>query len=269
MKKLFTLLSLSIAITASAQSFSVYKTVNGNATQTLTNGGVITEATAVNNTTETKIKIKNNAAVTQTFTVVRRVISASPAFINNNSSSTPNTYFCFGFNCFGSATDVPGPSDYTVLLASGQTATTFPTSDNSTSNGQPFTIYVDEGTVMGDYVVRYGIHNVANNADSLEFFVAYNNGQVGLTENSNNVSSLKAFPNPAQSFVNLVMNNPNTEAITVSVYNTAGELVKAIDAPKNSGNTLQISTDDMADGLYEVVIKGNTTIQRTKVVIIK
>jgi hypothetical protein len=268
MKKIYTIFSLTLTFIASAQSFSLYKTANGNNTHTLTNGVIVDEVTSINNITETKIKIINNAASTVTLNVIRTILSSSPAFINDNSSSTPNTYFCFGKNCFGSSTSTADPDNYTVLLASGQSsATSPPMSDNSSTSNQPFNIYLEEGVVMGDYAVRYKVFNIVNANDTIEFNIKYNNGQVGITEISKAEASLKAFPNPAGSFVNLSVENSNEEVVSVLVYNALGAVVKSISMPKNTSHAVQIPTSDLANGLYEFVVRTKQSVQQTKVLI--
>jgi len=269
MKKIFTLSFLSLCATISAQTFSMYKLNNvGVVTQTITNGGNVSEVTAISGVTNTKIKIKNNAATTQTFSVLRTVVYNNPSFFLDNSASTPNTYFCFGYTCFGSGTSSPSSADFTILAASGQTSTSFPQSDNSTDNGQPFSVYVEEGSTLGDYIVKYKVFNVANANDTLSFTITYNN-PVGIkTHASNNEKISAVYPNPASNYATISLTSEISQAATLLVYNSLGMLVKTSKVNlMNGNNNVTFSTEDLASGVYNVIINTGKLSQTKKLTV--
>jgi hypothetical protein len=226
MKKIFFLLALTISFNGFTQSFSLYKTdVNFVPTATISNGNYVYESTAANALKITKFKIKNNAAVTQTFNVTRSIVSQSPLLDLSTVANAPTTYFCYGFNCFTPAVNTPGAADYTILLASGQTSSVFPNADNTVDNNQPFSIDLEEGPVTGNYVVKYKLFNVANPNDSLAFFIGYNQ-PLGLKDQDQNIDlSVNLFPNPTNHHATVLINSINNVNVIINVTNSLGQLV--------------------------------------------
>ena len=86
MKKIFTLLFISLTSGLFAQNYSVYQTNNSQMinTATLTNGYNLSSATSVTTNTASptvstiKVKLVNNTASTLTLSVIRRVIFNNP-----------------------------------------------------------------------------------------------------------------------------------------------------------------------------------------------
>jgi hypothetical protein len=179
MKKIFTLFLVSLTFGISAQSFSAYQTNNAQTinTATLTNGSYIVDNTSVTTNTASptlstfKVKLVNNSASTLTLSVIRRVIYQSPALQLDGLGNIPDTYFCFGFQCFPSNVSSPGPADYCVLGPSGSTSSPY---DNSKDNGTPFVIDLAEGLTKGKYYVNYTVFDINNLNDSICFTVKYN-----------------------------------------------------------------------------------------------
>ncbi|MBA3663975.1 MAG: T9SS type A sorting domain-containing protein [Bacteroidetes bacterium] len=271
MKKITILAFICLTAGLSAQSFSIYKTNNaGVNTVTVTNGGNLTEATVAGGNTNTKIKIKNNAANTQTFSVLRSVVFNSPTLILDGSSTTPNTYFCFGYSCFASNVNSPTPSDYTILAASGQTSTTFPYADNSFANSQPFSLYLAEGTNVGNYVIRYKVFNISNANDTLAFTVSYNPG-VGIKEHNGNVQMISGvYPNPASTEAILSVNSTRNQTGSVTIYNAIGQRVKTITVNLESGsNELKINTSELNAGVYNVTLNSSEGLSSKKLIVSK
>lgn len=255
MKKLITLSLFSLSASLFSQTFSVYKTNNtGVNTVTITNGFTLNETTTANGILNTKIKIKNNAASTTTYNVVRSLIFNAPALDLSGGPNKPTSYFCFGYTCFPNNVNSAGPSDYTILAASGQTSTTFPTSDNSTSNGQPFSIYLEEGTAVGNYVIRYKVFNVNNANDTLAFNVAYNAG-VGIKKHTVDAGMVTLYPNPSSGEVTVDAYVSSTQPAAISIYNSLGELVKVQKQNLEAGrNSVKLNTTGLSGGLYNVVL---------------
>lgn len=260
MKKILPLILVVLASKVSSQTFSLYKINNvGVNTETVTNGYNIQESTIALGSTQTKLKIKNNAASTTTYNVTRTIVSMSPNLILDGSTNTPNTYFCFGNNCFGSNVATAPPSDVTILLASGQTSSVFPMADNSKDNNQPFTIYVDEGTSAGMYKVRYKVFNVNNaSTDTVAFTVSYN-----ITSGLKSVAkaadfSYEIFPNPSNGDVTLNINSSSELASKLVVINNLGQVVKKMDVTLTTGtNNIKLNTSDLSEGIYNVVLSNS------------
>ncbi|MCE3229673.1 MAG: Secretion system C-terminal sorting domain [Bacteroidetes bacterium] len=270
MKKLLTLIIAGTASFGFAQSFSLYKTNAGGAiTHTVTNGYTIVETSTGGGQTNTKIRIKNNAATTQTFNVVRTVLSQNPALDLSVTPSNPTTYFCFGYSCFTSNVNTAGPGDYTILLPAGQTSTNFPSSDNSDANAQPFSIYLDEGATVGLYAVYYKVFVTNNTNDSIGFTVNYNI-PAGIKNNAGEVAHFDIFPNPAASESVIRLNAIKSSEASVIVTNIAGQTIYTKKHQVNPGsNLLSINCEGMPSGVYSVSLKTESGLTSRKLVITK
>ena len=269
MKKIITYIIVGLTSSVFAQSFSVYKTNNlGANTATITNGYNLSETSSASAVINTKIKIKNNAATTQTFNVIRSTVAQNPTLFLDNSTNTPSSYFCFGYTCFSSGIITAQPNDYTILAASGVTSTTFPYADNTLDNSQPVSIYLEEGANPGYYVIKYKIFNVANSNDTLAFTVTYNQ-TLGLNELTKKPTS-DIFPNPAKEETNLKINMTTGSKATVKVINALGQTIFTKKVEFNDGlNTLQLDTKNYSNGLYDVIIETNTGTLNKKLIISK
>jgi hypothetical protein len=271
MKKIISFLVMSVSFAGVAQSFSLYKTdVNFVPTATLSNGNYVYESTSANALKVTKFKIKNNAAVTQTFNVTRSVVSQSPILDLSIVANAPTTYFCFGFNCFTPAVNTPGASDYTILLASGQTSSVFPTGDNTVDNNQPFSVDLEEGPATGNYVVKYKLFNVANPNDSLAFFIGYNQPLGLKTQDLNSDFSVNLFPNPANEKASVIINSMEVSGVKISLTNSIGQLVESNYYTINSGsNFLNLNFNNLPSGYYNLLIESEKSSQNKKLLITK
>ena len=280
MKKIFTLVSFGFCSALVAQtlpSFSIYKTNNlGAYTATLTNGGGFVETTTAGDTNplESKLTIKNNAAVTQTFNVVRRILSQNPPLILDGSSNTPNSYFCFGSDCFTSPVNTPPVSDpgytLTTLSAAGSpTTTTIPKADNSRGAGQAFVTYFLEGETAGNYVIQYKVFNVANPNDSIAFKIGYNQsvGIKSLSKSADLVSEI--YPNPASGASKIYIDLAKDEELKFQVYNSLGSVVYTGSKQKYTAGKNHLSMDglELNSGIYFITLS-NTTSTTTKRLII-
>lgn len=271
MKTTLTLFALCFSCVAFAQSFSIYKTdANAVNTATITNGSFINESTTANSLTLTKIKIKNNAAVTQSFNVTRSVVSQSPMLDLTIVAVAPTSYFCFGNNCFTPVVDTPGSGDYTVLLASGQTNATFPLADNTHDNNQPFSAYMEEGATTGNYVIKYKVFNVSNANDTLAFFIAYNQPSAIKSNDQDHNLALNIFPNPAKDEAAIFIDALNNSDIKLTVTNSIGDLVYNKEHKINAGtNNVKFECKNLAAGIYIITIQSDKKLQTKKLIITK
>lgn len=259
MKKTFTILFISLFSLGFSQSFSVYKINNsGVNTATVTNGYTLTETTSINSETNTKLKIKNNAASTQTFNVTRSIVSNAPALEVSGGTSVPTTYFCFGISCFNNNVNTPTSIDYTILLAAGQTATAFPTSDNSYNNQQPFIAYLEEGASVGVYKVRYKVFNVNNANDTLSFTIGYNLPAGINSLDKSTDFSFEIFPNPSHGDAFLNVSAVTETETKLVIVNNLGQVVKNTMVHLNTGaNQVNLNTSDLSTGIYNVILSND------------
>lgn len=257
MKKIFTLIAFCAASFAIAQSFSAYKMNNTQTATlaTLSNGYILNESTTASPTispvvTATKVKIVNDAATTVTLGVERTIVYNNPPLKVDGGTSTPDTYFCFGFSCFASNVSVAPSSDYTILGPNG--SSTQP--DNSVDAGQPFLIDLVESSVMGKYFVKYKIYNVNDANDTVAFTVKYNEF-LSVSENNNIIANVSdIFPNPSSSNAHLSLTLTQESPVKVQVYNSLGALVYTGNELKypQGKNKISIDCSNLNSGIYLV-----------------
>lgn len=126
----------------------------------------------------------------------------------------------------------------------------------ATLTGKVFTATVTDLDASSIYMVK--AFAVANGQTYYGNDITFNTWTLGV-ENFEN--SLKLYPNPASSKLNIEGNN----IASVDVYNTIGQLVVSQEV---SGNHVQISTSGMSEGIYFIRIhgeNGNTVTKRFSV----
>ena len=267
MKKIFTLFTVALSSAALAQSFSIYKTNNSQSTitGTITNGYELIEVTTPSNQAKGTFKIVNNTANTLSLSIQRTVEFQNPALVLDGSTTTPNTYFCFGNTCFPSNVSTVSSSDYTILGPAGATSSPF---DNSTDNSQPFIIYLEEGAVTGKYFIRYRVFNVNNPSDELTFRYIYNDF-AGINEASKSVQDISnVFPNPSGNIAHISFNLTEETPVKIQVHNSLGAMVyNSIENRTSGRNKVNIDCSHYNSGLYFVTITaGDTKITKKLVV---
>jgi hypothetical protein len=215
MKKTFTFLSLVLAFGLTAQNYAVFLTDNSQTahTQTLVNGSVISMGTGVTTNTAAPhlttfyVLLENKSASQITLNVVRRIVYNNAPLKLDGAGNIPDTYFCFGYNCFSSIVSQPTSADYCVLGAMGSTVTP----DNSKDNGTPFVIDLAENTTIGKYYVNYKVYDVNNPNDSVSFVVKYN--ETAIVPNTIQAWSLDpTFTSTVQALPNGATANYTTSA---------------------------------------------------------
>lgn len=256
-----------------SQSFELHKsTLTGVA---ITNGGGYNTTTKADNLTEEKIVIKNISSSTQTYSVKRSIVYQNPTLILDGSEATPQSYFCFGFNCFASDINEPTSTDYTVLQAAGVTYTALVDnlvvtySDNSKDNETPFSVYLKEGSVEGEYVVRYKVYNIANANDTIAFTVNYNK-TVGIRKNEKSDFAFEIYPNPSNGTSKFFINLNKDEELNFKVYNTLGSLVYTGNKQKYSAGKNQLNIgEELNSGVYFITLSNGTSTATRRLVVTK
>ncbi len=272
MKKTFTLLLFAFTSVVFAQSFTAYETNNAQTIlyTNLTNGSTLPVISTVstptaNVTTGFKVKLFNTSASTLTLSVKRRIVANNPPLLLNGSGGIPDTYFCFGFQCFPSSVSSPGPADYCILGAAGSTVAPF---DNSKDNGTPFVIDLDEGLTQGYYIISYTLLNINNPNDSLLFYVKYN-AILNVEENASVLESVSnVYPNPSTNFANVTVNLAHEAPVKIQVYNSIGALVYSGNEQKLAGkNKISVDCSALNSGLYFITVTaGDTKITKRLIV---
>lgn len=170
--------------------------------------------------------------------------------------------FCFAGQCYdNSKTESPD----SLKLAAGKKASEL------NINGSTGVLDIDltETGPIGKSIIRYSIMDANNHADSLQMTFSYNNAITGINEfNSNNVSSVTLFPNPAKDNTSLKINSSKETAVQIKVYSLLGEAVYSENVSIFPGeNEIKIDTRDYAKGIYFVnVPNGNSVVTRKLVI---
>jgi hypothetical protein len=68
-------------------------------------------------------------------------------------------------------------------------------------------------------------------------------------------NGLLVYPQPSNDLVNLQFNNPKADNYSLTIFNSSGSLIRIVDQFK--GNVLQLSTQEMASGLYFFKLQSN------------
>ncbi len=251
MKKIITYCIIGLSFSASAQIAAyVLNPNNGAITATITNGSNLQFYTASDAIESEKIKFKNMSASTQTYNMSRSFTAQSPAlFTDGIATNKPNSYFCFGTQCFGSNVSIADASNYTPLA---------PGADSQTS-GFPVSIYLSEAQNLGYYVVRYKIFNVNNPNDSLSFNAVYNVQSVGFKSIDKLDAVSELYPNPNNGSA-VAFDLDRDEELKFQVYNSLGSLVYTGAKQKYAAgkNKLALDAASLTNGVYFVTISGNS-----------
>jgi hypothetical protein len=100
-----------------------------------------------------------------------------------------------------------------------------------------------------------------------ENYVQYSSARMAEIE-SLSVSQLKMFPNPASDELTLEYSIGETDVATYQIVNLSGQQV--LSGALQSGNTRQISTSSLEQGVYFVILTVNNAVEATeKLVIIR
>lgn len=263
MKKIFTLLTLFVSTLSFGQASLEAWTTNQAGTSTvvaIANGSEVEVTTTASSatlvSTETiKVKFKNNAATTNTYSVRRIDVQINPGAV---------PYFCFGDlgSCFSTSTTTPPtPADYSVLNPG-----------SSTVPGSHLIADLDEALTIGYSAVRYKIFNVATGefgADTLSFTVIYNK-ILSVSENQNVISHLSnVYPNPVANNATLNLTLKQESPVSVQVFNSLGALVYSANEQKLLPGKQKINVDcsGLINGIYFVTLNaGESKITKRMVI---
>ena len=93
---------------------------------------------------------------------------------------------------------------------------------------------------------------------------------VGIKEQAKSNFNINLYPNPATDAVVLSYTVKETQPVTISVYNTLGELVLLENTIANSGVTNQVmNVSSLLSGNYSVVVRFKNESVTQKLTIIK
>lgn len=100
--------------------------------------------------------------------------------------------------------------------------------------------------------------------------ISSNMGLAGIAQNNENIVAVSVFPNPANSSFNMDINLTAGEKTEVTLYNVMGQEVSTKNYDFSAGeNIVNIPTDQLATGMYMVLVSSSKGIYQTKINVIK
>ncbi len=217
---------------------------------TITPNQIINVITSANNQTKVTFDIKNTSTSTKTYNAKRYDV-----ILNTGASA----YFCFAGTCYGNSILI---SQTPIILNANQSASQISGSFNTLDAD------LDEGPTVGLSVIKYTFINTTNSSDSVQFTLRYNSPSVGLAENSNLISSIDAYPNPASDFTSFKINSKANSDAKFEVFNSLGALISSKNIILSEGkNKVDYNVESLAAGIYFASIKvGNSTTTKKFIV---
>lgn len=177
-------------------------------------------------------------------------VYAKRKIFGSNWCAFDSAYFCWDF-CYFPETDV---SLGTLEIKAGET--------NSIFSGH---VYSSTTGANCSDSIRYTFWNSNDANDSVSIVVVYQANDVFSIE-ENNVGIDKIYPNPANEFVFVEVNEQNTDGVTIDLYNLLGSKVRSTTV---TSNRVQINVADLHAGIYLCTISRNGTAVETRKVVVK
>lgn len=158
-----------------------------------------------------------------------------------------SSYFCWAGNCYPPF--VNESSTYQTIVAGG-----------SSADGDFSGHYTHSGH-YGDSFIEYEFFNVNNETENVKVIVQF---AATITDiESNDEETVKVFPNPVVNILNIQANNVEQ----IELYDMCGKLVFDV-INENPGSSLNtINCEDFNPGMYFLIIRSNTKVSSSKVLI--
>lgn len=235
MKKIFTLLLVMSALVVNAQSIKLFYN-----SQVLNNNDTIQELLISDeNEISTYVGYKNVSSSLIEFRVRKDIL-----FLNEE---TTDLVFCLG-NCYTGSLSLPIDLDSEEMIPS----------DNPNAFHATYTGAKDAA------LVKFTFFNTEDETDQISFYIHYSEG-TGLRENEIQ-TSLRAYPNPAVSTVNIDYVAPDNHTCLV-IKNLAGKEVYRTPVSFNGKKQLDVSKFNA--GMYFYGLESDGKMLCTKKLLIK
>jgi hypothetical protein len=92
----------------------------------------------------------------------------------------------------------------------------------------------------------------------------------GIVKNNGAINNIKIYPNPASSQFNINVNLASAQKTTVTLYNVMGQVVLTKNYDFTAGeNLVNIPADQLANGIYTVLVSSGNGTYQTKISVIK
>ncbi|MCW5907832.1 MAG: PKD domain-containing protein [Chitinophagales bacterium] len=257
--------AVSNSITTSVSS-SPTPTISANGTVSFCNGDSVTLTSTAGET-----YAWSNGASTQS--IVVKTAGNYTVIVTNNANP------CLGVGTSNSITVAVTPqpvanftqaasgSSYTIAFTNTSTNATAYNwnfgNNQSSTQANPTHTYTQNGT----YTVTLTATN--GNCTDVKTMQITITG-VGFEEVTNNIESIRLFPNPNNGLATLEINSNAAATVTVSVMEITGKEISSTNVDVVSGNNqMQISTADFAQGVYLVRIANGAEARMVRMVVNK
>lgn len=177
------------------------------------------------------LDVYNNGSTDVTLTAIRTANLLAPGH---------ESYFCFGVRCYDSSVDT---ADQTIVVPAGQ------------SIASTLIHYLKPLGNSGSSEVHYCIVNVNNPADSVCFRFNYHASVTGIAEQNGN-GALQISPNPANSFIQISVNDVEQRGSVFEVRDISGRQVFKTEI-SDPGKALHIDVSAWAEGMYFAGVTGS------------
>ncbi|GAO31885.1 fasciclin domain-containing protein [Geofilum rubicundum] len=129
----------------------------------------------------------------------------------------------------------------------------------TTLNGKDVTVTIDESgvkingvsmVITADLMADNGVVHVID-------AVLLPDESTSIREDFRNAAaSLSIYPNPASSEVHFTFSLPSTQAVSVEIYNTFGQLIKTVNygALQVGSNSISQNVSDLSSGIYMIIV---------------
>lgn len=90
-----------------------------------------------------------------------------------------------------------------------------------------------------------------------------------VDDNLNDIGNgISLYPNPVDSYLNIMLNEKIFGRIEILIYNNLGELAKSLRAFDVSGNVIKLSLQDLASGFYflRIINVGHTYLKSITII---
>lgn len=130
-------------------------------------------------------------------------------------------------------------------------------------------------TYQVDQVAGHGVGSTNPDADNqgVSCDIVYaevnvNDLQIGVQEHNMSFSSVNVYPNPANNTAAVSINMTKAQEVTISVYNSTGQLVSSEQQQLSAGtSTLPLEVSSLAPGIYFVNVQEGTSMISKKLII--
>lgn len=132
-------------------------------------------------------------------------------------------------------------------------------------------IFISSMTMLAERVVRYG-YDVVGNMVSRTLEVeeveptamrSSQEEQEATTIENIDISSIKVYPNPVETFLNIEVGDTSAESLQIGIFTADG---KIIEQTESKDRFIQLDFSDKFDGIYVVTIQFGDAVRSWRII---